>query len=359
MDIPNHIALLAPTGRASKKIAESTNLYATTIHRYLKWNKETNTFSVDENNKNYQKLIIIDETSMIDVFLFDALLKGIYSDVKLIIVGDKNQLPSVGAGLILNDLIESKGFANIELTRIYRQSNNSYIPDLAKEIKEVNINKDFTCQKDDYNFLSVDDQYILETIKKIIDMSIKKGLNEKNIQVLAPMYKGKNGIDNLNIMLQSLLNKKDKEKKEIKVGEVIFREKDKVIQLVNDPDNNIFNGDIGYIHNIFKDGNNKDVVTIDFDGNYIIYKREDLTNIKHAYAMTIHKAQGSEFNHVIMPVCRSYNKMLYNKLIYTGVSRAKKSLVIIGNPDVFIEASKNMYSSKRKTTLKELIMNNF
>lgn len=171
-------------------------------------------------------------------------------------------------------------------------------------------------------------------------MSKVKGLNETSIQILAPMYKGENGIDLLNILLQNLFNPKEKDKKEIKVGDVIYREKDKVLQLVNDPDNNVYNGDIGYIHKINKDGHNKDIVTIDFDGNYIEYKKEDMINVKHAYAITIHKAQGSEFNHVIMPISSSYKKMLYNKLIYTGVSRAKKSLVIIGDPKVFVEASK-------------------
>ncbi len=358
LDILSSIALLAPTGRASKKMSESTNLPAMTIHRFLKWNQDNNAFQVNEDNKNLQKFIIVDEVSMIDTMVFDALLKGIYSNIKLILVGDGNQLPSVGAGLILNDLIDSSCFAHVELTEIYRQSANSYIPDLAREIKEYNLSTNFLEQKDDYNFLNVDNSKIKDTIRQICQMSKEKGLDEKNLQVLAPMYKGENGIDNLNFVLQSLFNPKDIQKKEIKVGDVIYRVKDKVLQLVNNPDNNVYNGDIGYIHKISKDGNNKDVVTIDFDGNYIEYKKEDMVNIKHAYAMTIHKAQGSEFNHVIMIVSSSYHKMLYNKLIYTGVSRAKKSLVIIGNPNSFLEATKNSYSTKRKTNLKAMITHN-
>lgn len=357
-DLLNNIALLAPTGRAAKKLSESVNLPAMTIHRYLKWNQENNTFQVNEDNKNYQKFIIVDETSMIDTHLFAALLNGIYSNIKLIIVGDSNQLPSVGPGLILNDLISSGCFSYVELQDIYRQSSNSYIPDLAKEIKEYNVSNNFLEQKDDYNFINVDNSSIKETVKKICEMSKVKGLNETSIQILAPMYKGENGIDLLNILLQNLFNPKEKDKKEIKVGDVIYREKDKVLQLVNDPDNNVYNGDIGYIHKINKDGHNKDIVTIDFDGNYIEYKKEDMINVKHAYAITIHKAQGSEFNHVIMPISSSYKKMLYNKLIYTGVSRAKKSLVIIGDPKVFVEASKNSYSTTRKTNLSLMIMNN-
>lgn len=355
IEILNHIALLSPTGRAAKKLSDSTNLPAMTIHRFLKWNKDNNTFQVNEDNKNFQKFIILDETSMIDTNLFCALLKGLYSNIKLIIVGDENQLPSVSCGLILEDLIKSQVFKHIRLNQIYRQSSNSYIPYLAKEIQMQQLSENFLEQKDDYNFLDVPSMYIKESIAKIIKMSKVKGLDEKSLTILAPMYKGNCGIDNLNIMLQNLFNPKEKNKKELAVGEVIYREKDKVLQLVNDPDNNVYNGDIGYIHKIYKDVHNKDVVSIDFDGSYIEYKKDDMYNIKHAYAMSIHKAQGSEFNHVIMPISSAYHKMLYNKLIYTGVSRAKKSLVIIGSPKAFLEACQNSYSSKRKTYLQEIL----
>ena len=358
IDILNNIALLAPTGRASKKLSESTNLPASTIHRFLKWNQTDNTFSVNEDNKNYQKFIIVDEVSMIDTSLFDALLKGLYAHIKLILVGDSNQLPSVGPGLILNDLIDSDCFAHVELSKIYRQSANSYIPDLAKEIKEYNVTTNFLEQKDDYNFLNVANSNIKDTIRQICLMSKQKGLDEKSIQILAPMYKGENGIDNLNYCLQNLFNPKEEDKKEIKIYDTVFRVKDKVIQLINDPDNNVYNGDIGYLDKISKNNQNKDVITIDFDGNYVEYLKEDMINIKHAYAMSIHKSQGSEFNHVIMPISSTYNRMLYNKLIYTGVSRAKKSLVIVGNPNSFLEATKNPYSTQRKTNLKAMIMHN-
>ena len=192
-------------------------------------------------------------------------------------------------------------------------------------------------------------------------MSKEKGLTEEEIQVLAPMYRGENGIDNLNVLLQEIFNPKSKDKKETKVGDITYRVGDKVLQLVNDPDNNIFNGDIGYISSIgtIMGSKNKDVFTINFDGNEIQYTREDLINIKHAYAITIHKSQGSEFAHVIMPVSKAYYKMLYNKLIYTGVSRAKKSLIIIGEEESLVMAVNNDYSNNRKTNLKEQIMNKF
>ena len=356
-DVINEIALLAPTGRAAKKMSDSTGLPAMTIHRYLKWNKDKNEFQVNEYNKNIHKLIIVDETSMIDTCLFDSLLKGVNHNIKLVLVGDANQLPSVGPGLILNDLIESKRFVHTTLEQIYRQSDNSYIPILAKEIKEHNLSEEFMTQKDDYNFLSASGLAIKEMIRKICVMSKEKGLNEDEIQVLVPMYKGENGIDNLNILLQDIFNPKDENKRETKFGDVIIRENDKVLQLVNDPDNNIFNGDIGYIKKIEIGPSKKESFIIDFDGNEVTYSREDLNNIKHAYAITIHKSQGSEFAHVIMPVSKAYYKMLYNKLIYTGVSRAKRSLIIIGEEDSLRLAINNDYSTNRKTNLKEQIMN--
>ena len=298
---------------------------------------------------------------MIDTYLFDSLLKGIGHNITLVLVGDANQLPSVGPGLILNDLIDSDMFTHTTLEQIYRQSENSYIPILAKEIKEHNLREGFDMQTDDYNFMIASGLAIKEMIRKICIISREKGLTEEDIQILAPMYKGENGIDNLNVLLQEIFNPKDKNKKEIKVGDVIYREYDKVLQLVNDPDNNIFNGDIGYISSIdtIMNPKKKEVFTIDFDGNEVIYTKEDLINIKHAYAISIHKSQGSEFAHVIMPISKNYYKMLYNKLIYTGVSRAKKSLVVIGEMESFIMAVNNDYSTNRKTYLKTQLVNKF
>ncbi len=360
-DVVNDIALLAPTGRAAKKMSDSTGLPAMTIHRFLKWNKEKNEFQINEYNKNYHKLVIVDETSMIDTYIFDSLLKGLTHNITLVLVGDSNQLPSVGPGLVLNDLIESDMFTHTVLETIYRQSDNSYIPILAREIKEHDLSSEFTKQTDDYNFLHASGLTIKEMIRKICVMSREKGLTEEDIQVLAPMYRGENGIDNLNILLQDIFNPKSEDKKESKVGDITYRVHDKVLQLVNDPDNNIFNGDIGYISSIstVMSPKKKEVFTIDFDSNEVVYSREDLINIKHAYAITIHKSQGSEFAHVIMPVSKAYYKMLYNKLIYTGVSRAKKSLIIIGEEESFVMAINNDYSTNRKTNLKEQLVNKF
>lgn len=364
IEVYSAIACLAPTGRASKKLAMSTSLPAMTIHRYLKWNKDNNEFQINEHNKNRHRLIIVDEVSMIDTFLLYSLLKGLESNIQIIFVGDTFQLPSVGAGLILNDLVDSNLFSYCPLDKIYRQSENSYIPFLAKEIKEKNLSETFMEKTDDYNFLPCDNLKIKEMIYQICEKSIQKGLRVDDVQILAPMYKGENGIDNLNIVLQKLFNPSSEEKKEIKLGDIIYRVGDKVLQLVNNPDCNVYNGDIGYIKSIEEQKKEKkrgksEEITIDFDGNYVIYSKEDLYHIKHAYAITIHKSQGSEFPHVILPISKNYYKMLYNKLIYTGVSRAKKSLVIIGDTISFKTAIHNDFSTNRKTSLKEVLQNRF
>ncbi len=349
-DILGTIALLASTGRAAKKMSLSTGLPSYTIHRYLKWYKDSNEFVFNEYNKTHHKLIIVDEVSMIDIDLFHALLNGISSNVKLILVGDTFQLPSVGPGLVLNELIDCDYFNYIPLNQIYRQSENSYIPFLAKEIKNNDLSEEFLSKKDDYNFVQVDSSNIKMAIKKIIDLSIKKGIDESSFQILAPIYKGECGIDSLNNLLQSIYNPPSLKKEEITYGEYIYREKDKVLQLINDLDNNVFNGDIGFIEEI-----NKNKIFINFEDHQVEYEKKDLKKIKHAYAISIHKSQGSEFTHVLMPISKGYYNMLYNKLVYTGVSRAKKSLTLVGDPSIFQKAVNNNYSSNRKTSLKEQI----
>ncbi len=361
-NVPNHkmkdhIQLLAPTGRASKRMCETTLFPASTIHRYLKWNHDTGDFAVNEYNKTKHDLIIVDELSMIDTNLFASLLNGISDYAKLILVGDSNQLPSVGAGNILKDLIDSDIIPHIALKNIYRQSANSFIPTLASEIKNVYIESDLSLKRDDYNFIKCDRVQIKQMINEIIKMAKAKGLDEKDMQVLIPMYKGENGIDNINVLLQDIFNPESDSKSEITIGTTVFREKDKIINLVNNVENNIFNGDIGYITKI-NPKKPDEIMEVDFYGNKVTFRREELSGniIKHAYAMSIHKSQGSEFNHVIMPLSKEYSRMLYNKLIYTGVSRAKKSLLLIGDEEAFIRGVNNSYSEIRKTSLKELLL---
>ena len=351
------LALLAPTGRASKRMSETTNYGASTIHRFLKWNKELNEFGINEYNQEEKELVIIDEVSMIDTLLLSNLLKGLDPRCKLVFVGDANQLPSVAAGNVLKDIIESEVFPHVELKNIYRQSDNSFIPILAREVKNANIESDINSKKDDFNFLICGRENIKNMLNQIVLRCVDKGLTEDDVQVLAPMYKGENGIDNLNKLLQNIFNPHSDRLEEVEIGSVVYRVNDKVINLVNNVDQNIFNGDIGYIKEINK--KSKEFMKIDFYGNLVVLKREDMPQIKHAYAMSIHKSQGGEFNHVIIPVTMEFRRMLYNKLIYTGVSRAKKSLVLIGDPNSFLYSVTNNYGLDRKTSLQEAIVNKF
>lgn len=339
-DLEKNIALLAPTGRASKRLSESTTLPASTIHRFLKWNKENNTFAINEYNPDFSQLIIVDEVSMIDIALMDNLLKGLTNNIKLVLVGDHNQLPSVGPGMLLKDLIESGVIDTVHLDILYRQKENSYIPVLAEEIRNDHLG-DFMSTKDDYTFLACSGNSIIPNLTKICKQIIDKGYDYKKFQVMAPMYAGVNGIDNLNKALQNIFNPSSDDKKEVKYGDIVYRVNDKVLQLVNDPDNNIFNGDIGIISSI-KSGiqtkSGKVEVVIDFDGNLVNYQVKDLGNIKHGFIISIHKSQGSEFDLVVIPVTHSYHRMLYRKLIYTGITRAKKKLILIGEPDAFVNS---------------------
>ena len=356
-DAPNKIALLAPTGRASKRMSESTLLPASTIHRFLKWNKETNEFLINEYNKTFQNLIIIDEVSMIDLKLLDSLFRGLTRNIKLVLVGDHHQLPSVGPGNILKDLIESDLIDTIYLDTLYRQDENSYIPTLAQEIKNNELSDTFLETKSDYTFLKCSSLSIKENLKNLCKQLVDKGYDYKRVQIMAPMYAGINGIDNLNKELQAIFNPNDNSKNEIKYGDVIYRENDKVLQLVNMPEENIYNGDIGVIKNILKI-EHKTFIYIDFDGNLVKYESKDLNKITHGFIISIHKAQGSEFELIVMPICNSYKRMLYRKLVYTGITRAKKKLILIGEPQAFVYAVNNNNEIIRKTNLLEQLKNN-
>jgi len=358
-DLVNNIALLAPTGRASKRMSESTNLPATTIHRFLKWNKETDEFMVNEYNPDFSNLIIVDEVSMIDNHLMDSLLRGLTNNIKLVLVGDYNQLPSVGAGNILKDLIDSDIVDKVELDLLYRQDETSYIPVLANEIKNESLEEDFLIDRDDYKFLECASDAIIPSLVNISKKVISKGYDYKRVQIMAPLYAGVNGIDNINKVLQDVFNPVELDKKEIRVGDITYRENDKVLQLVNDPDNNVFNGDIGVIKDInYKGKSGSTEITIDYYGNLVTYKQKEFNKFKHGYIISIHKSQGSEFELVIIPVSSSYKRMLYKKLIYTGITRAKKRLIIIGEPQAFMYGIRNNNEIVRKTNLLEKLLNN-
>lgn len=352
----SEIALLAPTGRASKRMSEATNYPASTIHRFLKWNKDSNEFRVNEDNKDHSRFIIVDEVSMIDLELFDSLLKGLTNQIQLILVGDFHQLPSVGPGQILKDMIESDVIDTIHLDFLYRQDENSYITTLAQEIKNNDLSESYLKTKSDYRFFSCQASSIKKNLKHLCEQVKEKGYDYKRMQVMAPMYRGENGIDALNKELQDVFNPKSEEKQELALGEVIFREQDKILQLVNMPDDNVFNGDIGYISNIIpanKSDSKKAEIYVNYDGNVVKYLPKDFSKIRHGFVITIHKSQGSEFELVIIPICKSYYRMLYRKLIYTGITRAKKKLILIGEPEAFLYSVQNEQEIKRKTSLKE------
>ena len=355
-----HLALLSPTGRASKKAREATSYPSSTIHRFLKWSKDDNKFMVNENNPDFSDLIIIDEVSMIDIELFSSLLKGLTPNIKIILVGDYNQLPSVGPGNLLKDLIDSQVIDTVSLEMIYRQSEDSYIPILAHDIKNNEVTDEFLETKDDYTFLKCSKESIVKNLKNLSLKLVDKGYNYKNVQVLAPMYAGINGIDNLNKELQDIYNPKDETKKEIKIGDIIYRENDKILQLVNNPDENVFNGDIGTITKILNESESeskKIEIYVQYDFSCVKYLPKDLIKIKHGFAISIHKSQGSEFDFVIMPICTSYHRMLYKKLIYTGITRAKKKLILIGEPNAFLMSVNNQNEIIRRTNLKNILSN--
>lgn len=346
----DNIALLAPTGRASKRMMETTELPATTIHRFLHWNKDTNEFMINEYNPDFSKFIIVDEVSMIDNRLMSSLLRGLTSNIKIVFVGDYNQLPSVGNGNVLKDLIDSDLIHTIHLDLLYRQDEFSYIPILANEIKNETLDESFIEKRDDYQFLECPKDLIIPSIINICKKVIDKGYDYKRVQLMAPIYAGSTGIDNLNKILQDVFNPSAYTKNEIKNGDIIYRENDKVLQLVNDPDNNVYNGDIGIIKSIQKKNGTVEL-QIDYDGIIVKYTKKDFNKIKHGYIISIHKSQGSEFELVIMPITSSYKRMLYKKLIYTAVTRAKRRLIIIGEPQSFYYGVRKDEERTRKTTL--------
>ncbi|MFB6468035.1 ATP-dependent RecD-like DNA helicase [Cytobacillus sp. Hz8] len=351
---PFPFLLAAPTGRAAKRMSESTGLPAVTIHRLLGWNG-TEGFDRNEDQPLEGKIIIIDETSMLDVWLANQLFKALPNEIQVILVGDEDQLPSVGPGQVLKDLLHSKRIPTVQLTDIYRQAEGSSIIELAHLIKKGNMPENVTEQKNDRSFIKCNGSQVVTAVEKIVLNAKKKGFTMKDIQVLAPMYRGPAGIDKLNESLQQIFNPNpDGTRKELKFGDITYRIGDKVLQLVNQPENNVFNGDIGEIISIFyaKENTEKqDLLLVSFDGNEVTYTRQDLGQITLAYCCSVHKSQGSEFSVVIMPVVRSYYRMLRRNLIYTAITRSKQFLILCGEEEAFKMGVKRADEQMRLTTL--------
>ena len=348
------ITLLAPTGRASKRIMETVNMPASTIHRFLKWNKETNKFGVNEHNKVHTDMVIVDEASMVDTYLLDNLLKGLRFDTKLILVGDVNQLPSVGSGQILKDIIDTEKVPVVKLEKLYRQEANSNIITFAYDVNNGIYDNSLFNNYDDLTYIKTDSYNLMDKFSELC--YTYKDYDYNDLIMMAPMYKTINGIDNLNNIAREIFNPKENNKHEIVIGDTLFRENDKVIELVNMPDYNVFNGDIGIITEIDKD---KNEVTVDYDGNIVKYTKSNYTNFKLGYVISIHKSQGSEFKVVIMVLLNEFNRMLYRKLLYTGITRAKQNLFILGEEEAIKKAINNNELLKRKTSLYEMINDRF
>ncbi|MCD7807736.1 MAG: ATP-dependent RecD-like DNA helicase [Erysipelotrichaceae bacterium] len=359
---PDHqIALVAPTGRAAKRLSEVTGLEACTIHRLLKWDLHTNTFAVNENNPLDIDLLVIDEFSMVDTELFSNLLIASKHVSHILLIGDDQQLPSVSPGHVLKDLLESHMIPTVELNTIYRQAKESGIIQLAHHIRNDEYQEDDFKNYKDINFMSCESSDVVKNVQILVTKAMNEGYDFNDIQVLAPMYNGIAGIDALNEALQNLFNPADNYKNEIKVGKRIFREGDKILQLKNRVEDNVFNGDIGTLIEInFKDNFEyvSDTIVVQYDDSIVEYTSTEFYTITHAYCMSIHKSQGNEFKIVIMPILHDYYIMLKKNLIYTGLTRAKQSLFILGNYKAFMHGINNLHDEHRYTSLKEKIIEN-
>ena len=341
-----NIAMCAPTGRAAKRLESLTNVQASTIHSMLKWDLESNEFGVNEDTPLECDVLIVDEFSMVDLWLFNHLLKASWKVKKFLFVGDQDQLPSVGPGFVLGDLIASEKLPVITLERNYRQEAGSEVIDLAMNFKEGNI--DIHQYHKDVSFFDTRFNDLKEIVLDKVKTALNQGYHINDIQVLAPKYAGSAGIDNLNHFLQKMCNPKEAYKPEIQHGTRIFREGDKILQLKNQPDDFVFNGDIGYLVEV-----EEKQLLVDFDGILVAYGPQDFINITHAYAMSVHKAQGSEYPVVILIAVNEFNRMLSRRLYYTAATRSSKRLILVGLESAFKTAARRSEESKRETYLKE------
>lgn len=346
------IACCAPTGRAAKRLAELTKVECQTIHSLLKWDLETNTFGMNEETPLSLDCLIIDEFSMVDAYLFAALCKASMQIKKIVIIGDEDQLPSVGPGCVLKDLIDSGLFPLIRLKTIFRQKEGSDVIALAHAIQKRNLEE--LNYSGDVAFFECSQYDVKQAVIKIVHSALDKGYTLSDIQLLACKYSGVAGIDRLNNALQECFNPEGSEVRQWKVGHRIFREHDKILQLKNQVDDDIYNGDIGILTEVIypeEDFNHQARLIVDFDGNFVEYTSETFSNMTHAYCISVHKSQGSEYPIVILPIVGEASFMLQRRLIYTAVSRAKKSLILLGSRELFEKAVMKEEKMLRKTTL--------
>lgn len=360
-----------PTGRAAKRLGASTGKNAKTIHRLLgmEAREDRLVFAYDASNPLEADLVVVDEASMADAVIFNSLLKALRRGCRLVLVGDKDQLPSVGAGNVLADVIKSRLFSVNELTHIYRQSEDSYI---VTNAHLINSGKMPVIEKDskDFFFIARDNQEdILNEVTGLVTTRLPKftSLSPAEIQVLAPMKSGLAGVANLNRTLQAKLNPFERSKSEINVGGVVFRTGDKVMQTVNDYNmeweindsegvrsgKGVFNGDIGYITRIDRTENLAEILFD--DGRRAVYTSADMPDLTLAYAVTVHKSQGSEFDALVVAVTNGPPTILNRNLLYTAVTRAKKNVVLVCSKRMLGMMVKNNYIEERATMLKAFL----
>ena len=367
------VSLVAPTGRAAKRMSDSTGREAKTIHRLLEVNaiqSEQSFFVHNESNPLKTDVVIVDEVSMVDAALMCSLLKAMPRDCKLILVGDKDQLPSVGAGNVLADILASEIVKVCMLKKIFRQEEKSLIITNAHLINEGKMPMIDNTSMDFFFESKNDPEIIKNTILDLTTVRLPKFLkvDAQQIQVLAPLKAGVCGIENLNKELQAKINPPAADKRQTECGHTIFREGDKVMQMSNNYDlewkkhgkfadetgKGVFNGDIGIIQTI--DPQTSEVIVEFEDGRICLYTRPDLIDLSLSYAITIHKSQGSEFDTIIIPAISGPSIILTRNLIYTAVTRAKKMVVIVGEKQYLHRMVSNKYTATRFTLLKKLLV---
>ncbi|MDD7897107.1 AAA family ATPase, partial [Metamycoplasma hyosynoviae] len=351
----NNIAVVTPTGRATININKNSEIKASTIHSFLQWNVEENVFEINETWPEKKEVLIIDEFSMVSVDLFYHLLKGISEKTltKIILVGDKNQLPAIGPGYLIKDFIETGIFETIELTKIYRQSENYEIIKDAVDINEMKI-PEFKGKNSKFNETSKENlgKAVISEIKKLL----KKGFTKRDIGVLSPIYNYQTGIDNLNVILSEFWRNQEKTESITLNKRTLFID-DKIINLINDPIKNIFNGEIGYINKFIYNENILTHIQVEFeyDHKYVQYTKKDfLQKTTLAYCTSVHKYQGSECPIVLTILFDEAKKLLSKKLLYTAITRAQRLSVIFGEYEALQLCIENDEDSNRQTCIEEL-----
>ncbi|WP_281828465.1 MULTISPECIES: ATP-dependent RecD-like DNA helicase [Lactobacillus] len=339
--------LAAPTGRAAKRMSEITGIAAKTIHRLLGLGiGETDEAELNELNG---EILIIDEMSMVDMFLFKQLVSSINQTRHIVFVGDKDQLPSVGAGNVFSDLIKSHAFPTTILKQIHRQGDDSTIITLAHDVNDGKNQDELFKKTKNYSFIPCQPQVVGDAVGQIVELALKRGFSKDDIQVLGAMYHGNGGIINLNDILQEIMNPPKAKSKQVEAHNENFRIGDRVLQLQNNPEKDIYNGQIGKVVGIDDHSSDKCLIA-NFDEREVEFNKKDLSDLTRAYAITIHKSQGSEFPLVVLNLTMQNYVMLKRNLLYTAITRAEKNLVLVGEPRAYITAL-NTPGNDRKTGL--------